>query len=128
MPPNPTKLLPLAEREVIPLHPPAAKLAPAALDAIAGEYREPDGHTLTIFRQGEDLFEKDQYGVILALSAESASVLFYPNGASLIRLVVERDREGRVTAIVYHDDRHEERWEKQPDASRQATALPRTGD
>jgi len=125
---KPDEIPPLAEREIIPRHPPATKLPPAALDAIAGDYREPDGHTLVIYRQGEDLFEKDQYGVILPLNAESASELFYPNGASLIRLVVERDREGRVTAIVYHDDRHEERWEKQPIVGRQTLALPRTGD
>ena len=118
----------LAEREIIPRHPPVAKLSQAALDAIAGDYREPDGHTLVIYRQGGDLYEKDQYGVVLPLDAASASELFYPNGSSLIRMVVERDREGRVTAIVYHDDRHEERWEKQPAVSRQTTALPRTGD
>jgi len=118
----------LADREVVPRHPPAAKLPQAALDAIAGEYREPDGHTLTIYRQGEDLFEKDQYGTVLPLDAESASELFYPNGSSFTRLVVERDREGRVTAIVFHDDRHEERWEKQPAVSRPTIALHRSGD
>jgi poly(3-hydroxybutyrate) depolymerase len=118
----------LAEREVIPRHPPAVKLPPAALDAIAGEYREPDGHLLLIYRQGEDLYEKDQYGAVVPLDAESASELFYPNGSSFTRMVVERDREGRVIAIVYHDDRHEERWEKQPVVSRQSIPLPRTGD
>ena len=118
----------LADREVVPRHPPAAKLPQAALDAIAGEYREPDGRTLTIYRQGEDLFEKDQYGTVLPLDAESASELFYPNGSSFTRLVVERDREGRVTAIVFHDDRHEERWEKQPAVSRPTIALHRSGD
>jgi acetyl esterase/lipase len=121
---NPT----LAEREIIPRHPPAAKLAPATLEAIAGEYREPDGHLLTIYRQGEDLYEKDQYGTVLPLSAESASELFYPGGSSFTRLVVERDHEGRVIAIVFHDDRHEERWERQPAVSRQPNSLPRTGD
>jgi len=118
----------VAEREIIPHYPPAAKLLAATLDAIAGDYREPDGHTLVIYRQGEELFEKDQYGSILPLSAESASTLFYPNGASSIRLMVERDREGRVIAIVFHDDRHDERWEKEPAVSRQPNALPRTGD
>jgi dienelactone hydrolase len=117
----------LAEREVVPRHPPAVKLQQAVLDAIAGEYREPDGHTLTIYRQGEDLFEKDQYGTVLPLAAESASELFYPNGSSFTRLVVERDREGKVTAIVFHDDRHEERWEKEPAVSRQTIAVHRTG-
>ena len=89
----------LAERKVIPRHPPAIKLALAELDAIAGDYREPDGHTLVIYRQGEDLYEKDQYGVILALSAETASELFYPNGASLIRLVVEHDRRAGLLPL-----------------------------
>jgi poly(3-hydroxybutyrate) depolymerase len=117
-----------ADRELIPRHPPVAKLPPASLDVISGEYREPDGRILTIYRQGEDLFEKDQYGVILPLSAASASELFYPNGSSFTRLMIERDREGRVTGIIYHDDRHEERWEKQPTISRRASAVPRTGD
>jgi|SRR5580658_3736588 poly(3-hydroxybutyrate) depolymerase len=116
-----------ADRELVPRHPPAAKLTPAALEAIAGEYREPDGHILTIYRQGEDLFEKDQYGVVSQLTAASASELFYPSGSSFTRLMVERDREGRVIAIVFHDDRHEERWEKQPTVSRQTGSLPRTG-
>lgn len=119
---------PLAEREVIPRHPPFAKLPQTTLDAIAGEYREPDGHVLIIYRQGEELFEKDQYGVVLPLGAESASELFYPNGSIFTRLVVERDREGRVTAIVVRDDRHEERWEKEPAVTRQAVAVPRSGD
>jgi poly(3-hydroxybutyrate) depolymerase len=118
----------LAEREIIPRHPPVAKLPPTALEAIAGDYREPDGHTLVIYRQGEDLYEKDQYGAVLPLAAASASELFYPNGSSSIRMMVERDREGRVIAIVYRDDRHEERWEKQPAVSRQTVSLPRTGD
>jgi len=118
----------LAERELIPRHPAAAKLPVAALDLIAGDYREPDGHILLIFRQGEDLFEKDQYGTVIPLGTESATELFYPNGSSFTRLVVERDREGRVTAIVFRDDRHEERWERQPSVSRQNGALPRIGE
>jgi len=118
----------LAERELVPRHPAEAKLPQAALDAIAGEYREPDGHTLLIYRQGEDLFEKDQYGSIIPLGAASPTELFYPNGSSFTRLDVERDREGRVTTILFHDDRHEERWEKQPSVGRQASAVPRNGD
>jgi poly(3-hydroxybutyrate) depolymerase len=118
----------LAERDVIPRHPPLAKLPAAALDAIAGEYREPDGHILTIYRQGEDLFVKDQYGAVNLLGAESPSQLFYPNGSVFTRLSVERDHEGRITGILFHDDRHDERWEKQPAVSRQTAPLPRSGD
>ncbi len=120
---KPDELPSFAEREVVPRHPPAAKLAQAALEAIAGEYREPDGHTLTVYRQGEDLFEKDQYGITIPLGAASATELFYPQGSSFTRLTVERDREGKVIAIVMRDDRHEERWEKLPTPGRQAIAL-----
>jgi pimeloyl-ACP methyl ester carboxylesterase len=109
-----------AERMVIPRHPQAIKLSAAALDGLAGEYREMNGQSVvTIFRQAETLYEMDQYGAVSELDAESAAELFYPNGSSLVRLLVERDGQGRVTALVLRDDRHEERWEKLPAASRQ---------
>jgi hypothetical protein len=109
-----------AERMVIPRHPQAIKLSAAALDGLAGEYREMNGQSVvTIFRQAETLYEKDQYGAVSELDAESAAELFYLNGSSLVRLLVERDGQGRVTALVLRDDRHEERWEKLPAASRQ---------
>jgi hypothetical protein len=104
---------PFAERLVIPLHPPAVKLTPALLDGMLGEYRDEKGHlTATISRQGEQLYQKNQYGQNVELAAESAGVFFYPTGGSLIRLTVERDTQGRVIAMIYHDDRHEERWER----------------
>jgi acetyl esterase/lipase len=102
-----------AERVVIPRHPNAIKLSPATLDSLAGQYREPNGHSLiTLYHQGEVLYEKDQYGSIIPLAAESPTALFFPNGASVTRLLIEHDRQGQVTAIVFHDDRHEERWER----------------
>lgn len=109
------ELLPtMAERVVIPLHPPAVKLPLTALDSLAGEYREPNGHSLiAIYHQGDEIYEKDQYGSIIDLAAESPTALFFPNGSSLSRLLIERDTQGRVTALVLHDDRHEERWERQ---------------
>jgi predicted esterase len=107
-----------AERLLIPLHPPAIKLTAAQLDSFAGEYRDADGHTAaTLFRQGEQLFEKNPQGEFSELAAESVNRLFYPNGSSLARLTFERDAEGRVTSALFHDDRHEERWEKQSSAS-----------
>jgi len=106
------------ERIVIPLHPPAIKLAPAALDGLAGEYVDRKGHPqFTIFRQGEQLYEKNLHGEIVELAAESPTVFFYPNGPSANRLTFERDSQGRVTGIVFHDDRHEERWEKRIQAA-----------
>ena len=101
------------ERLVIPLHPPVIKLTPAALDSLAGEYRDPRGHVVaTLFRQGDLLYEKDAHGDISELLAESATSFFYLNGSSFTRLTIERDPQGRVTGAVFRDDRHEERWEK----------------
>jgi acetyl esterase/lipase len=107
----------LSERLVIPLHPPAIKLAPALLDSVAGEYRDRNGlPVVTVFRQGDQLYEKNRVGEINELAAESPSTFFYPNGSSIPRLTFEHDLQGRVTALVLRDDRHEERWEKRPPA------------
>jgi acetyl esterase/lipase len=111
--PSEPEMPPYAERTTIPLHPPAIKLAPAALDSLAGEYRDSAGHTAaTLLRQADQLYEKTPQGDILELAPESQSIFFYPNGSSLTRLTFERDAEGRIVAAVFHDDRHEERWEK----------------
>jgi hypothetical protein len=109
-----TSLIPsAAERIVIPLHPVPVRLPDATLDSISGQYREPNGHSsITIYHEGDALYEKDQYGGVIPLAAESPTALFYPNGSSITRLLIERDPHGRVTAIVFHDDRHEERWER----------------
>ncbi|HEY1767562.1 MAG TPA: prolyl oligopeptidase family serine peptidase [Terracidiphilus sp.] len=117
------ELLPAAaERLVIPHHPPAIKLTLATLESLGGEYREPNGHgVMTVFHQGDLLFEKDQYGSTIELAAESPTALFFPNGSSLLRLLIERNPQGRVTALVFHDDRHEERWEKLASAAARPT-------
>jgi hypothetical protein len=104
---------PFAEHVSIPLHPPAIKLTPAQLDTFSGEYVDSHGVVVvTLFRQGDALYQKNQHGEIAELAAESNSLLFYPNGSSLTRLSIERDALGRVAALVLHDDRHEERWER----------------
>jgi poly(3-hydroxybutyrate) depolymerase len=103
----------LAERLVIPLHPPSIHLTPAQIDNLEGEYLEPNGYpALTILSQGDRLYGKDRYGQLSDLAAESPSVLFYPWGSSVTRLIAQRDSDGRIVAIVMRDDRHEERWEK----------------
>jgi acetyl esterase/lipase len=102
-----------AERAMIPLHPPALRLNADQLDTLAGDYRDTHGLlSLTVIRQGDQLYQKDLHGSIAELAAESPNVLFYPNGNSISRLLVERDSQGRVTALVFHDDRHEERLER----------------
>jgi acetyl esterase/lipase len=108
----------LAERLVIPLHPPAIKLPTALLDTLAGEYCDENGHiVVTVFRQGEHLYEKNLQGEIMELAAESPGRFFYPNGSSIARLTFERNAQERVTALVLEDDRHEERWERRTAAS-----------
>jgi acetyl esterase/lipase len=103
----------LAERLVIPLHPPALKLTPEQFESLAGEYSDARGNLqVTVFRQGDQLYAKNRQGEIDALGAESVSLFFFLNGSSTTRLNFERDAEGRATALVLSDDRHEERWEK----------------
>lgn len=104
-----------AERVVILLHPPALRLTPAQLDSFAGDYFDEHGQrAVTLFRQGDQLYEKNQHGEISELAAESPSTLFYPNGISLTRVTVQRDTQGHVTGLALRDDRHEEHWEKRP--------------
>ncbi|MGA2539391.1 MAG: prolyl oligopeptidase family serine peptidase [Terracidiphilus sp.] len=103
----------LAERIIIPFHPPAIKLTAAELDSLSGQYDDKSGRpTITIFRQADQLYEKNLQGEIAELAAETQSVFFYVNGSSTTRLTFEHDPQGRVTALVLRDDRHEERWEK----------------
>ncbi|MGA8041702.1 MAG: alpha/beta hydrolase-fold protein [Terracidiphilus sp.] len=101
----------LAERVMIPLHPPALHLTPQQLESFAGDYVDDHGQpAITVFRQGDQLYQKDVHGQIHELAAESTSTLFYPNGGSISRVFAERDSEGHITALIYRDDRHEERW------------------
>jgi poly(3-hydroxybutyrate) depolymerase len=104
----------LAERTVIPLHPPALHLTPAQLDSFTGEYLDEHGAlAVTLFRQGDQLYQKNIHGEIVELAAESLSSLFYPNGTSILRIAVERDPQGHIAGLVLRDDRHEEHWERQ---------------
>jgi acetyl esterase/lipase len=106
---------PYAERLVIPFHPAAIKLAPAILDTFVGDYRDVHGRPIvSVYRQGEQLFEKNQQGEVAELAAESPAVFFYLNGSATSRLTFEHDSKGTVVALLLRDDRHEERWEKHP--------------
>lgn len=113
---------PFAERLVIPIHPTAIKLAPATIESIAGEYYDLNGRiAATLFRQGDQLYEKDPHGEITEVEAESPNVFFYPLGSVWTRLTVEHDPQGHVTALMFHDDRHDERWERKRQPAVQAS-------
>jgi pimeloyl-ACP methyl ester carboxylesterase len=112
-PARPEPQLPaFAEHLMVPLHPPALKLPAAILDSYVGEYHDSNSVlAATIQRQGDQLFLKNAQGDVMEILAESTSTFFYPSG-SPTRLTFEHDAQGRVTAIQYRDDRHEELWEK----------------
>jgi len=110
---SPQEPQPFAEHLVIPMHPAPVKLTPAVLDTLVGEYHDAEGHlAATLFRQGEQLYEKDPHGEVTELEAESAASFFYPQGSVWTRVLVERDTQGRVTGLILRDDRHEEKWER----------------
>jgi poly(3-hydroxybutyrate) depolymerase len=110
---GPPEVQPQAERIVVPMHPVPVKLAPPVLDALVGEYRDAAGHVAaTLFRQGDQLYEKDPHGEVTEVEAESPNSFFYPLGSTWTRLVVDRDPDGKVTGLTYRDDRHSERWER----------------
>jgi pimeloyl-ACP methyl ester carboxylesterase len=106
----------MAEFLMVPLRPPTIKLSAAQLDSLAGDYREPNGHASeSIFRQGDQLFERCTGGEIMGLEAETADTFVRPGdttGARNVHLTFERDTQGRVTAFILRDSRHEERWVK----------------
>jgi hypothetical protein len=75
----------------------------------------------TILRQGDQLFEKTTGGELIGLEAESADSFFRPGdvtGARTIHLTFERDAQGRVTAYVLDDNRHQERWTRAAGATK----------
>ncbi len=115
-PANP-ELPAFAERVLVPTTPPAVKLTTAQLDSLAGEYREPNGKAITtIFRQGDQLFQRAPGGQVTELQAESTDSFFFPNGSNsgvTIHVTFERDAQGHVTALIIRDSRHEERWVRQ---------------
>ncbi len=107
-----------SERVVVPLHPVAVKLPPGVLDSYVGEYRDSNNVIMaTIQRQGEQMFLRNAQNEIMEIQAENSTTFFFPTG-SLTRLTFERDRDGKVSGILYRDDRHEERWDKKDLPSR----------
>jgi poly(3-hydroxybutyrate) depolymerase len=105
------KLMPAAEEVLVPLHPVPAKINPEIYDDYVGDYEDAGTIQATIIRQGDRLFTRNRIGDTIELLPESATTFFYPTG-SPTRLTFEKDSEGEVKGIRFHDDRHEEFWEK----------------
>jgi acetyl esterase/lipase len=102
---------PEASHLVIPLHPVPIKVDPEIYSAYEGDYSDGEIRQLTVLRQGNRLFTRSRTGAMAELLPETTTRFFYPSG-SPTRLTFERDSSGRVIGLLYHDDRHEEHWEK----------------
>ncbi len=102
---------PAAERVLVPVHPIPAKVNPAIYDAYEGEYLDQGVPQVTIYRQGDQLFQRNHVGDTIELLPESMNTFFFVTGGTM-RLTFERDASGQVRGMLVHDDRHEDFWEK----------------
>ncbi len=105
-------LQPAADRVLVPVHPVPARINPAVFDAYVGDYEDLGVTQVTVFRTGDQLFQRNRIGEVTELLPESTNSFFYPSG-SATRLIFERDpATGFARDIIFRDDRHEERWER----------------
>ncbi len=105
-------LAPAAERILVPVHPVPAKVNPAGYDALVGDYQDQGVTQITVYRTGDQLFQRNRYGEVAELLPESANTFFFPSG-STTRVVFERDpATGSIRDALLRDDRHEERWDR----------------
>ncbi len=102
---------PAAERLLVPVHPIPAKVNPQTFDAYEGEYTDLGVPTITIYRQGDQLFQRNRVGDTVELLPESSNTFFFITGGTM-RLTFERDSSGQVHGVRIRDDRHEDFWEK----------------
>jgi poly(3-hydroxybutyrate) depolymerase len=101
-----------ASRLIVPLHPVPAKVDPEIYDAYEGDYFDQGVRQVTIIRSSDRLLVKNRTGDLTEVLPETATVFFYPTG-SATRLIFQKNAEGKVTGILYRDDRHEELWERE---------------
>jgi poly(3-hydroxybutyrate) depolymerase len=95
----------------VPLHPVPAKVDPDIYDDYVGDYYDGEVRQVTILVEGDKLFSRNRTNDLNELLPENPTTFFYPSG-SPTRIIFQKDSSGRVTGILYHDDRHEEHWER----------------
>jgi acetyl esterase/lipase len=100
-----------AQQLTVPLHPVPAKVDPDIYDDYVGDYYDGDVRQVTILVEGDKLFSRNRTNDLNELLPENPTTFFYPSG-SPTRIIFQKDSGGRVTGILYHDDRHEEHWER----------------
>ncbi len=101
-----------SSRLIIPLHPVPAKVDPDIYDAYEGDYYDNGVRQVSVIRSADRLMVKNRTGDLAEVLPETSTVFFYPNGGTT-RLIFQKNAEGKVVSILYHDDRHEELWERQ---------------
>ena len=102
---------PAAERILVPIHPVPAKVNPSVYEAYEGEYTDLGVSQVTVYRQGDQLFQRNRVGDTTELLPESANTFFFATGGT-IRITFEREANGQVRGLRIRDDRHEDFWEK----------------
>ena len=100
-----------AQRLTVPLHPVPAKVDVNILDDYVGDYYDGEVREITVVLEGDKLFARNRTNDLNELLPENPNTFFYPNGSST-RFVFQRDTNGRVTDVLFRDDRHEERWDR----------------
>ncbi len=106
------RLQPAAERVLVPVHPVPARVNTALYDTYVGDYEDAGVTQITVYRTGDQLFQRNRIGEVTELLPESGNTFFYPSG-STARLVFEHDPvTGAIRGVLSRDDRHEERWDR----------------
>lgn len=99
-----------AEFHDVPFQPVPAKINTSIYAAYVGDYSSDGIKQTTISIEAGQLITKTRYGTATLLP-ESETVFFLPGGGPT-RYTFQRIENGKATAILFKDDRHEERWER----------------
>lgn len=99
-----------AEFHSVPFQPVPAKINTSVYAAYLGDYTADGIKQTTITVETGQLISKTRYGTTTLLP-ESETVFFLPGGGST-RYIFQHVENGKAAAILFKDDRHEERWER----------------
>jgi poly(3-hydroxybutyrate) depolymerase len=101
---------PYAERKLVPIHPVPAKVDASIYESYVGEYSAYGSVRFWVTHEG-DRMELHQSSSLNVLLPENATTYFYESGGPT-RFIFQRDASGKVTSLIYRDDRHEEVFQK----------------
>jgi poly(3-hydroxybutyrate) depolymerase len=101
---------PYAEKRLVPIHPVPVKVDPRVYESYVGEYSAYGSVRYWITHEGDRLtiHQKSSLNVLLP---ETPTTYFYESGGPT-RVIFNKDASGKVVSLTYHDDRHEEVFEK----------------